>query len=343
MPRSGASSTGSAFSPTVCTSPAGVIAGSARSIPGDERSLSSAGREFPSTTMSEQLTLGPSDHFSSPEDSPAREPQPQGCATASITPRPFCGARWPEPLASFDPATFSWRTWRTSLLSETEPSGERFSGTWPRSGTTRSGIAYPQQPSAPRTSVTGSSPLLPTPTQAQRTSMTYGRGNPTLIGALLPTPMARVNGGTEVSGSGRTGGPMLAESLLALLPTPSATPYGNNQSPSEGVRVRPALDGVLRLLETPTATLHDQLGANGGENRKELVARLQSSGASTSPPSDDGSEPLVGALENPSFREWLLGAPDGWSDPACPLSATAFKCNWESSQANTSSNSSGSV
>ena len=27
---------------------------------------------------------------------------------------------------------------------------------------------------------------------------------------------------------------------------------------------------------------------------------------------------------NPSFVEWMMGAPDGWSDPDCPLSATEF-------------------
>lgn len=224
----------------------------------------------------------------------------------------------------------------------------RFSGTWARAGTTRSGIAYRLQPSVPRTSVTGSSPLL-------------------------PTPMARSNGGREVTGKGRTGGTMLAEHLLALLPTPSATPYGNNQSPSEGAAVRPSLEGVLRLLptpveqdgknatapsqerrhspglpttlrllKTPTAAPHNQQGANGGENRKELVDRLLSSGASTSLQSDDGSGHLAGLLENPSFREWLLGAPDGWSDPGCRLSAMEFKSSSASSPANTSSAVSGS-
>jgi DNA (cytosine-5)-methyltransferase 1 len=28
---------------------------------------------------------------------------------------------------------------------------------------------------------------------------------------------------------------------------------------------------------------------------------------------------------NPSFVEWMIGAPDGWSDPDCPLSATEFR------------------
>jgi hypothetical protein len=178
--------------------------------------------------------------------------------------------------------------------------------------------------------------------------------------------MARTGGGTEVSGASRTGGPMLREALLSLLPTPraavdkdhglngkdwgelrpallrllptpSATDYGNNQSPSPGAAVRPSLTGALKLLRTPTAAPHNQPGANGGENRAELVSLLRSNGASTPAPSNDGSVPLDGLLENPCFREWLLGAPEGWSDPDCQLSATEFKSRSEGSPASTSS------
>jgi hypothetical protein len=217
----------------------------------------------------------------------------------------------------------------------TEPSGEPFSGTWPRAGMTLSGIAYRRQPLAPRTSVTGCSPLLPTPRASLNEMRTTKR--------------------TPSQEAGKHGKYLTTE-LLSLLPTPSATEYGNNQSPSPNAAVRPSLPGVLkplstpveqdgknatapsqqarktpglptalRLLRTPIAAPHNQPGANGGENRKELVSLLESSGPSTSPPSGDGSAPSDGLLENPCFREWLLGAPAGWSDPDYPLSATEFK------------------
>jgi DNA (cytosine-5)-methyltransferase 1 len=182
---------------------------------------------------------------------------------------------------------------------------------------------------------------------------------------LLPTPRAATDKDHGVNGQhwGE-----LKPTLLALLPTPTATAYGSNLSPSEGAQVRPSLEGILRLLptpveqdgknatapsqenrhspglpttlrmlRTPTASPHNQRRANGGENRKELVGLLPSSGASMSLPSGDGSEPLDGLPESPSFREWLMGAPDGWSDPDCPLSATAFKSSSDSSPVNTSS------
>ena len=58
-----------------------------------------------------------------------------------------------ESFASFDPDSLSWRTSQLSVLGDSP----EFSGRWPRSGTMRSGIAYPLKPSAPLTAVTGSS------------------------------------------------------------------------------------------------------------------------------------------------------------------------------------------
>jgi len=63
-----------------------------------------------------------------------------------------------EPFAWYDRDTRSWRTWQRCLV---EGWG-RFSGTWPRSAMTRSGIAFAPATSAPLTSGTASG-LLPTP------------------------------------------------------------------------------------------------------------------------------------------------------------------------------------
>lgn len=68
------------------------------------------------------------------------------------------GQSTPALLASFDPDT-SW--WRTSQLSLLEDLGECLE-TWPRSGMTRSGIAYRLQPLVPLTAGTVSG-SLPTP------------------------------------------------------------------------------------------------------------------------------------------------------------------------------------
>lgn len=319
---------GSGCSPTDSTSLGSTTPGSARSTRGDAPSSPGAGPESPSSTTSEQLALTlPSESMSSPAASPARAPAPPASATASSIPRPFCGARWPAPFASFDPATSSWRTWRTSLPSTTEPSGERFSETWPRSGTTSRGTAYQQQPSAPRTSVTGSSPLLPTP---------------------------RMRDGLRLSPrfSSPGWGPYLEQAVLALLPTPSATDYGSNQSPSPGAAVRRSLQGVLRLLPTPNAYDGDRGAdyarmsrpASGGDDlltglRRQAEGLATSRGDRTSPRSDDGKQRSDAPRLSPWFVEWMLGVPSGWTDPDCPLSATEFRSRSANSPGSTSSSS----
>jgi len=97
----------------------------------------------------------------------------------------------------------------------------------------------------------------------------------------------------------------LRAEVMSLLPTPAATEGGYNKSPSEGAAIRPGLDRLLR-----------------------------SRGASTSPQSDAGSRFRDWRL-SPSFVEWMIGAPAGWSDPDCPLSAMEFKCSSDGSPGNT--------
>lgn len=66
--------------------------------------------------------------------------------------------------------------------------------------------------------------LLPTPMAADgdRASTVFPRGNPTLAGALLPTPsVADATGGHKTRGGDRSGEPLLG-GIAMLLPTPTA-------------------------------------------------------------------------------------------------------------------------
>ena len=99
----------------------------------------------------------------------------------------------PEPLASYDPGSSSWRTCEDYLPLEVDGYSGEFSGPWPTSGMTRAGMVYARPMSERRMVVSGCS-LLPTP----RTSDTngagaHGYGGPDLRTAisLLPTPMSR--------------------------------------------------------------------------------------------------------------------------------------------------------
>jgi hypothetical protein len=86
---------------------------------------------------------------------------------------------------------------------------------------------------------------------------------------------------------------------IVLLPTPST------KHESRGHR----LDGTL-YSPTSGTTLLD--------------AAYQSLGVHTSPQYDAGPGSSAGLTLNPCFVEWMMGLPAGWSDPACPLSATEF-------------------
>jgi hypothetical protein len=110
-------------------------------------------------------------------------------------------------FSTYDPDTCSWRTSAPSSL--TDESGE-FSGTWPRSGMTRSGTAFQLRPSAPLTHGIASG-CWPTPvaddtghrkkpySQGGRalSYMVGGPTNPTWIEWLLGFPM----GWTDVAPS----------------------------------------------------------------------------------------------------------------------------------------------
>lgn len=70
-------------------------------------------------------------------DSPARtlaSPDEEQESTVSV---PACGLNTFGSFAYFDPASSSWKTWERSLFE----GSIGYSGTWPRSGMTRSGIA----------------------------------------------------------------------------------------------------------------------------------------------------------------------------------------------------------
>lgn len=143
---------------------------------------------------------------------------------------------------------------------------------------------------------------------------------------------------------------------LPLLPTPNASLIGTGtdleiwqdrrrrmkEKHGNGNGFGATLDVAVRLLPTPcarddkpgrgytTGSLPTLMFEDGG---------LASTGASTPPPSDAG-KPSTALRLSPWFVEWMIGAPPGWSDPDCPLSATEFKSRSDGSLGSTSTGSS---
>ncbi len=123
-----------------------------------------------------------------------------------------------------------------------------------------------------------------------------------VVPSLLPTPTSEDSerGPDE---SNREGGKSLKGSLL---PTPQA---------SDGTGGRQEIAASKNNWKRPS----------GAKASKPLGTAVRlSSGESTEPRSGAGKSSSGGLRLSPSFVEWLMGAPDGWTDPACPLSATEF-------------------
>ena len=150
-----------------------------------------------------------------------------------------CGPNISESFAIYDPDTSLWRMSQGSLLSE----WETFSGTWPRSGMTRSGRAY----------------LRP----------------------LLALPIS--DGGSS------------------LWPTPTANESGRNRSASPGAQIRPSLGMMAAKDMWPMPGTRDR--SRDAPNRKGPSLGVAVRGRSTT----------TGQL-NPTWVEWLMGFPPGWTD-----------------------------
>lgn len=291
------------------TSQASLTHGSANPMHGGETSCLCDGPECQSTTTCERWMATHLALIFSSADSPAREPAWPGGERVSSILRLLCGERWPAYCASYDHDSYCWRTSQTCLLSEMGERGRRFSGTWPRSGMLAHGTVYPLPPLVPRTSEIAYSPLLGTPT-----SRDWKGTGPRLAEALLPTPVASDDNKTP-------------EAHMKMKKRMKGG--SRKQITSLGVLARAEFRQPTNLLPTPSE--NDSRGseynyAGGNHDKVALklpgVARLI--GDDTPPPSSDGKPSSVPLL-NPCFVEWMIGAPEGWSDPGCPLSVTEFK------------------
>jgi hypothetical protein len=181
-------------------------------------------------------------------------------------------------LANYDRASSSWKTSQACLVSGWEP----FAETWPRSGMMQSGTVCQLPPSAPLTDgiVSG---LLPTPNTMDH------------LGPRSPEAYARAK---------TAGGCSNLKDYVQfhMLPTQSATSYGSNQGGAAGRvgPVRHSLESMARHNLWPTPTTRDWKSGCASQETRERNARPL-------------SEEVGGAL-NPTWVEWLMGFPLGWTD-----------------------------
>ena len=193
---------------------------------------------------------------------------------------PASGANTPGSLARYDRNTCSWKTSQLCL----DGGLETFSETWPRSGMMRSGIAFRLPTLVPLTDGIASG-SWPTPTAVDNRN----RGS-----WFSPSVQRRVAAGKQVSLS----------QVIHRWPTPRSCSAMGATFTADAIREAPLrfrnLETAVALSPWPTPT-----------------ARDWKSGKASDATHDRNSRPLseaVGGSLNPTWVEWLMGFPLGWTD-----------------------------
>ena len=256
--------------------------------------------------------------------------------------RAICGLGLEKPLANYDPNTRSWKMYEATLVSEDCPSLENL----PPSGKTRNGVLYLQRPWEPITGETELS-LWPTPTTQEvehpnAVLTATGRrkaknGNSHSLGLadivrMWPTPTAvtrPMEGNVRLYRAKVEAGEMTEEEAEAILgksvweaqgklPAMWPTPISSTGMAEDIKTVKDRLDNgqkyKSRLVEAvamyPTPTHGKMAGGTGAFNK---VQALYSDGKI----SDEERRSMQagnGGKLNPTWVEWLMGFPLGWTD-----------------------------
>ena len=202
-------------------------------------------------------------------------------ARGSAASDPACGLTWRASLARFDPAPRSWKTAQLSLLGDSELS----SVTWPRSGMTAAGQCWELPTLAQTTSVTGSG-LWPTPTCPNG-----GRS------------VAHVtNWRSERTAYSAAGKKVQVDLAQAVKRWPTPTVCGNYNRKGASATSGDGLATAVQMWRTPSASVVEP---------KSTVVKL--TGRKPSDPQVGLADQVGGSL-NPTWVEWLMGWPLGWTD-----------------------------
>jgi hypothetical protein len=201
-----------------------------------------------------------------------------------------------DSFASLDPDG-SWRKTCQGYSQVTlDGSLARFSETWPRAGMTRNGTAYRRLPSAPLTGEIASG-LLPIPTATTQDHFS-----------------ARVTANRKKEWTSHPGVTLL--DYARMWPTPGVTDSIEVQMPEAAIRKRwesqkdrprgaPAKLSTQVLVRLPTPTAVTDTGG-------AAMCKWGGSGARERPREMFTETELNGAL-NPTWVEWLMGYPLGWT------------------------------
>jgi len=240
---------------------------------------------------------------SSQEGIPANRSRTQGKGKAKKT-RATSGPTSLTPFANYDPATHSWKTFEATLLSDSET----FSPTLPPAGILQSGRLSPLPRLALHIAGIASS-SWPTPTAVQRPN----EGNVRML-------RAKVLAGEMTSEEAEA---MLGKSVWeaqgkipALWPTPTTQEVehpnavwneNGRRVSSTGTTHSMGLADAVQFWPTPTAS------SWGSTGHRQILERREREGTITEEERRGMTSGNGGKL-NPTWVEWLMGFPLGWTD-----------------------------
>jgi hypothetical protein len=204
-----------------------------------------------------------------------------------------CGDTWRESFARWDPATSLWKTLQCSLLEGLDV----FSETWPKWGMMRAGECSVRSMPVLRISVTefGSSELWPTPCLPGNG---WSNGKAKMKAMLWPTPIATL----WKDGKSSPGYGLNLSEAVKMWPTPCATDHkGSGKAGTLRDRLDYAAErGAIKSNTYATPQARDfRSGSTDRWDNPERSRNLNDQ---------------IGGQLNPTWVEWLMGWPLGWTD-----------------------------
>jgi len=263
-----------------------------------------------SGTMLPPLTdgLGAEESMLSAADSHAKTSAQPEKAQESPGPAQGYGLTWPASSAKFDRATASWKI-HPCLFPEDSMS---CSVTLPRWGTMRGGVLSERTTSTPLTSGTGSGFGVSWPTPDTR-----GFTNDGALGLLAEA----CDSFEEMSGMAYR---KQLKRKAEYWPTPTVACATGGQTSRSGDRNGELLlAGAVKQWPTPTVSDMKPRGTAAATARRREIGKqigLESEVKETDP---------TGGSLNPTWVEWLMGWPLGWTDLK-PLAMDKFQA-WQRS------------
>lgn len=241
---------------------------------------------------------------SSSGDSPASQPQPQAGAREPQTIAGY-GRSSPVSLASWDPATSSWRTSQVSLLSTEDERFPRSWERWPTSGMTRHGRAF-ALPMLARVTGGSASSYLPTPDtmgSITRSAENLETGHAVSLPRRITHLHTPTTGDTNPSydhriSPGQKPRAIPVPNLAAQVDELLSTPVSHDRPEGHDAPNRHGGSSLTNLLASPTAWLGRREAHSHGDPKRwtnpersnDLSDQIAFLGEPTEPPSQDGSE-----------------------------------------------------